>query len=141
MNDVKQVARYIAENYGYDHVIGMKEFESLLGVELPTVGSLQTIQAAQMARMTAIDQVARELLKEHSLMLQNVRAEGYRIVHPQVQVVTAVQESHRKIGKELVKAKRRVVFIRVDELSTAQQREREDALAKLSSIGKMLKGK
>lgn len=139
--DVKQVAAFIAENLAYDEVILMERFDEILGVTLPKSGELSQIQAAQIERMAVIDQVAKELLKSHSLMLKNVRGEGYKLVVPAQQTKVAMAEGQHKIKKELTKAVRRVTCVRTDELDSAQQREREDALAKLKTIHKMVKGK
>lgn len=141
MSNIEVVAAYIAEKYEYEQVIPMREFDALLDVTLPTTGTLKEIQAAQMTRMTVIDRVAVELLKGHNLMLQNVRAEGYKLVDPQTQVKVAVAQSGLKIKKELVKAQRRITHVRTDELSPEKKREQEDALAKLAGIGRMLKEK
>lgn len=137
--DVKDIALQIATEYAYEELIPLVEFDELLGVTLPTAGSLVFIQAKQLERMTVIDQVAKQLLKEHNLMLHNVRGKGYRLVLPSNQTKVAVHESQHKIGKELLKAKRRVACVRVEELSPSQQREREDALAKLAGIHKLIK--
>lgn len=141
MSNIEHIAAHIASSYSYEQVIQMPEFDALLGVTLPQTGTLSQIQKAQMDRMTVIDKVAIELLKVHNLMLQNVRAEGYKLVDPQTQVKVAVAQSGLKIKKELVKAQRRITHVRTDELSPEKKREQEDALAKLAGIGRMLKEK
>lgn len=141
MRKPDEAAQQIAAQFSYETVIDMKLFDAILDVALPKHGSLQEIQKAQMDRMTMIDQTANILLKEHNLMLKNVRAEGYKLVHPESQVQTAMFDSGLKIRKELLKAKRRVTHVRTDELDTNQQKDREDALAKLNTIGKMMKKK
>lgn len=141
MRKPDEAAQQIASQFSYEQVIDMRLFDTILDVALPKQGTLQDIQKAQMERMTMIDQVANSLLKEHNLMLKNVRGEGYKLVHPESQVTTAMFDSGLKIRKELVKAKRRVTHVRTDELDSTQQREREDALAKLNTIGKMMKKK
>lgn len=137
--DIKEIAAYIASNVDYEAVIPLDQLDEMLGVTLPKFGTISEIQSAQLARMAAIEHLSGELLKTHSLMLKNVRGEGYKIVLPGQQVSTAMRDGTAKVVKELRKAARRVVNVRTQELNPQQVAEQEDALNKLAGLRKLIK--
>lgn len=86
-----------------------------------------------------IESVKSELLEQHQILLASVYGEGYRWVPSAEQTNLAVGHFEREALQAYKKAGRRLVHVRVDELTDEQRRENMDAIGRLSLLQGMHK--
>lgn len=86
-----------------------------------------------------IEAVKTELLQRHQILLRSVYGVGYRWVPPHEQTGVAVEEFERDARRAYDKAGRRLLHVRVGELTDAQRQENLDAIGRLSMLQGMHK--
>lgn len=84
-----------------------------------------------------IESFKAELLRDHSVLLQAVRGEGYRWVPPHEQTRIAEDAFQKDAGRAFRSAAYKLKHVRLSELSDDQRRENVDAVTKLASMRSM----
>jgi len=91
-------------------------------MDIPQPKTIDEYRKTELEYLTGLDRIKKELLFEHSLWLENRRAHGYEIVHPDEQV-TAMPDKHiRKARRELNKASAALSIVQ-EELLSAEAKE------------------
>jgi glucokinase len=106
---------------------------------MPTMGdevemTAQDFRSHQFEWLSNIESFKNELLRDHSVLLQSVRGEGFRWVPPQEQTRIAEDAFQKDANRAFRSAGNKLRNIRVFELSDEQRRENVDAVAKMAAM-------
>lgn len=96
-------------------------------------------QKRQLQMMTDMDRLKKIMLVQYKRDLQNVRAQGYRLVPPAEQAEIAEREVHVQIVKVLKNAEERVVNTDLAALNQDEKRRHMDASVRLINLANMAK--
>lgn len=96
--------------------------------------SASAFRARQFEWLAAIEGFKDQLLRDHQVMLQSVRGEGYRWCAPCEQTRLATGEFERDMRKAFRTTAIRLQNVRVNELTSDQRQENVDAIAKLAML-------
>ncbi len=85
-------------------------------------------------KMRDFGQLKTRLLKERNIDLKTMPGTGYRIVPSEDQVLTAMVDTGKSIGKAIEKGLDRVTYVDLEKLSDAGRKDQLEAQARLSSL-------
>jgi hypothetical protein len=129
---------FVEEGYGPGDAVPHSWFYERFGITEPTpdmkYGHAQKVELAYLENMTELKDY---LLREHCIDLKSRHGFGYEVVPPQKQAADAYDRMGRRVRKEFRKAVERVTHVRVAELTTDQQKDRMDTLARIDAIRQM----
>lgn len=109
---------------------------------MPTVEDEHAMTAAEFRKrqfewLQNIESFKAELLRDHSVLLQAVRGEGFRWVPPHEQTRIAEDAFQKDAGRAFRSAAYKLKHVRVSELTDDQRKENVDAVAKLAQMRSM----
>jgi hypothetical protein len=119
-----------AEGFTYGSVIPKSWFDSRLGIPVPQ--TVADVQKCQILYASLMGELRAKLLVNRKMALRTKSGVGQEVVHPNEQTEWAMSEVKNGIARELEKAKDRLCFVNMTELSDEERRENMDAQAKLS---------
>lgn len=129
------LAAFKAADFNPGDVIPMAWFFEHFRVKPPEARkTMAEFQGEQFKFMGEMDRFQAALAEDLSLVLQNVKGEGYRVVPPAEQTEWAMDKVHRDFSKAMSKAHMRLTHLRLSELSDDQRRQNADAQAKLAAL-------
>jgi len=96
--------------------------------------SAAEFRARQFEWLSSIEGFKDQLLRDHQVMLQSVRGEGYRWCAPEEQTRIATVEFERDMRRTFRATAMRLRHVRIEELTGEQRQENADAIAKLSVL-------
>jgi len=145
----KQTAQYITECFKDGDIISHEEIRILIGLQEPTYDDLDQIPNTrrvelikertknyQFAYLQEVEDLKDCLLKDHKILLKNVRGEGYRLMPPHEQTHEAMSTLKKEVGVSIKKANDVLTNVRIEVLDFEHRQEHLDAQAKLSFFGK-----
>jgi hypothetical protein len=133
------VTRLISEQYDYGAVVQMDDLNRMLEVELSEDFDQEQYENMMWTRCSRIEDLKKRLLEEHSIMLQNIRGEGYVLVMPKEQTDVVLDHMDNKLKKHMRRASKRLKHIRFDLLSEKKQQENISARQRVSGVKSMLR--
>jgi hypothetical protein len=131
--------KLISENYGYGDVVKMTDLYRMLEVELSKDFDQEQYENTMWLRCSRIEDLKKRLLEGHSIMLQNIRGEGYVLVMPKEQTDVVLDHMDGKIKKHMRTASKRLKHIRFDLLSEKKQQENISGRQRVAGIKSMLR--
>lgn len=145
----KQVAQYVTECFKDGDIVSHDELRLLIGLEEPTYDDLDQIPIArrveiikektkryQFAYLQEVEDLKDCLLKDHKILLKNVRGEGYRLMPPHEQTHEAMSTLKKEVSVSIRRANDVLTNVRIEVLDLESRQEHLDAQAKLSFFGK-----
>ena len=131
--------KLIVERYNYGEMIGMDDLDEMLEVQIPNECTFEDGEKIKMVKLGRMAELTNRLLEEHSIMLKNIRAEGYVLVMPKEQTAVVLDEMDNKLKKHVNTATKRLKHIRFDLISEKKQQENVSARQRAAGIKSMLR--
>lgn len=133
----RQAIRDFLAEFRYGDLVSHEWLENHFG--MLSLGDSQRMTAEafrerQFAWLAAIEAFKAELLRDHQVLLQSVRGQGYRWAPPAEQTGIATKDFERDAKRAFKSAGQRLRHVRSDELTDEQRREHSDAVAKISIL-------
>jgi hypothetical protein len=91
----------------------------------------------QLRLLSAIESFRDAMLRDHDMMLVNVRGKGYVIATPGEQSGIAMRDMGRDLRKNLRKTGQKLKHTNVEKLSDDEAKRRSDAIGKLAALSSM----
>lgn len=108
-------------------------------LQIPEPKTIAEVTSLQFLLLNRMDAFRDFLLLEHKIVLQNVRGEGYRVVHPREQAELAATEMLKYIRKGLEVGDKIIANVKTEALTDAELRRHTDTQVRLGGIGALLK--
>ena len=90
----KIVDRVSKEGYGV--MLSFEDLFALMDIKTPATATCEEWQKYQFEVLDNIENLKRALLEDYNICLQNVRGQGYQVLHPDDQVTVAVDKALKK---------------------------------------------
>lgn len=145
----KEIARHVTECFQDGDIVSHDDLRLLIGLEEPTYDDLDQVPNArrveiikertksfQFTYLQEVEDLKDCLLKEHKILLKNVRGEGYRLMPPHEQTGEAMSTLKKEVSGSIRKANDVLTNVRIEILDFESRQEHLDAQAKLSFFGK-----
>lgn len=131
------VDSFLLEGFAPGSIVPHEWFYRTFGITPPKLcRSVSEAQSAQLAFLSNIEGLKRELLEEHQIALRSARGVGYEVVPPQEQTEWAEEECKEDLRKALRTSRLRLLNVQLDMLTDEQKKLNTDALARLSFFKK-----
>jgi hypothetical protein len=149
MSDAVELARYPSWRQAVQDFLREFKYGDLVSHEwladhfgMPSVSDEESLTAVEFRRrqfewLQNIESFKAELLRDHSVLLQAVRGEGFRWVPPHEQTRIAEDSFQKDAGRAFRSAAYKLKHVRLSELTDDQRRENVDAVTKLASMRSM----
>ncbi len=132
------VKEFIEANFQPGTVVPHSWFNGRMGLgDMPAVMTMEQHQEYQLRRVQNFHAFRTTLLETHRIKLDSVIGIGYLVVPPQDQAARAMLDMAKDVKRAFRKANDAATYVRTEELTDAQRRERTDTLAKLQMLGGM----
>jgi len=132
-NAVEEIlARFDSEGYGV--MFSEREILTMFDIEKPEVGSYEEFQKFNLDRLTQMDSLVNNLQEEHNLCLQNVRGQGYVLMHPDDQVTKAVEKYRIQARRKINRMVSICTNVNYDALTDEGRRAQNQALGRAAFI-------
>ena len=143
MNEVRKhplttdAAHKISQDYNYGEFIPDEAMLSLIDSQSDpdAVMTAADFQKKRLYEFSAIETIKAKLLEEYNYFLVR-EGRGFIVVEPSDQTKVAMSSLKNSLKSITRKAAKRLVYIDRERLSVDQQRENQEAIAKLSSLRK-----
>lgn len=90
-------------------------------------------------KLSRFENFRNRLVEKYKIHLKNVKGEGYRILPPEEQTVSAVKETFKSISRTVRKGIFYLSNVDTTKLSSEQKKENTDALVRMSGLKGMVK--
>lgn len=131
----KQAVQDFLADFKYGDIVPHEWLVKHFGLPLPDERmSAAAFQSRQFEWLSAIEGFKTTLLHEHQVLLQSVRGEGYRWLHPAEQTAAATREFEKEAARAFRQVGSRLRNVRQHELTDDQRRANVDAMAKISHL-------
>ena len=131
----RQAVQDFLQEFAYGDVVPHAWLAERFNIPTPDEQmSVAAFQARQFEWLAAVESFKQVLLSDHLVLLQSVRGEGYRWVHPAEQTAAATREFEKEAGKAFRTVGQRLRHVRMGELTDDQRRANIDALAKVAAL-------
>ena len=131
---------FIAAGFSIGDVVTHEWFYKAFELEKPNYdtpnGVAEKTRMEYLAGFTILRQV---LLQDHKLDLKSLPGEGYTIIAPGEQTGEAYGDGIKEMRRALRRMARRIVCIKLEELTDNQRRENAEAMAKLAMLRGMVR--
>jgi hypothetical protein len=134
-----QATKTIVENYDYGDMVTLTEMYRMLEVEYSDNATREEDKEIEWKRCSRIQDVKDRLLEEYSIMIKNVRGEGYVLVMPKEQTDVSLDDMDNKLKKHMRIATKRLKHVRFDMLSEKKQQQNVSARQRAAGIKSMLR--
>lgn len=133
----RQAVRDLLNEFKSGDLVPLSWLEDRFG--MPTLRDSQKLTAdqfreRQFAWLGNVEAFKAELLRDHQVLLQSVRGEGYRWCPPGEQTRVAQADLERDMRKSFRMTALRLKNVRIGELTDDQRQQNVDAIAKLSAL-------
>lgn len=105
------------------------------GIEKPVTAEEQ--QAAQLHFLQEFLEFKNALLVEYRIDLRSVFGVGFEVIPPSEQTRHAIETGTKRIGREIGRMARSIIYTNTAALNEAEMKERTDGLAKVSAMQSM----
>ncbi len=131
----KQAVRDFLQEFKYGDIVSHEWLADHFSMVLQSEKlSEAEFRARQFEWLSSIEGFKDQLLRDHQVMLQSVRGEGYRWCTPDEQTRVATREFERDMRRTFRTTATRLRHVRIEELTNEQRQENTDAIAKLSAL-------
>jgi hypothetical protein len=131
----KQAVRDFLQDFKYGDIVSHDWLSDHFGIPQQNVAmSAAEFKARQFEWLASIEGFKDQLLRDHQVLLQSIRGEGYRWCEPGDQTRVATVEFERDMRRNFRTTAVRLKNVRIQELTADQKQENIDAVAKLSAL-------
>ncbi len=131
----KRAADRINSQFVAGDVVSEADFDRALEWTWPDIRSPAAFKKATLQRMRLFVTTRRILLREHKILIDAEGSGGnYLVVKNEERVSTSFDKFARKFYSAASLAQDELTHVKLDEFSASQNRERVEALAKISAI-------
>ena len=122
------------DNEGYGIMFSDEEILLMLELEKPKVGTYDTFQKFNLEKLSQLEGLKKALLEEQNLCLENVKGNGYMLMHPDDQVMKTSQKYYRHARKKMNKMVSILTYCDNDALSQEGKQKQINQLGKAAFI-------
>lgn len=101
---------------------------------------IMAIQEQQFEFMSLFDQLRKDVLKNHSFLLVNIRGQGYRIIHPKDQTQYAYDQLIKDINKSFREANEIMTHVRTNIIDEEQKVKDRTLFSKMGTFKQLFQG-
>lgn len=131
------VQEFLSAGFAPGDIVPHDWFYEQFGIVKPEkCPNFKASQDAQLAYMTHVEGLKRELLEEYQIAIRAAPGKGYEVVPPQAQTAWAEDALKSDLYRALKTSKARLVNIQLDELTDDEKKQNLDAQARLSFFRK-----
>ena len=133
------VARVRKEGYGL--IFSFENLFSMMDIQTPAMATCEVWQKHQFEVLDHIENLKRVLLEDHNICLQNVRGQGYQVLHPDDQVTVAANRLFKKAMTKVRQAVEVITHVDMEALSFDGQQQQMRQLEKAAFLHSVMSKK
>ena len=120
--------------WGYGVAISHEEFDRMAGLHCPADAQRDATNAFNLQRVAVLSEVRDELLREHKMLLINVRTEGYKVIHPSEQTDHALYAGAKDLKRAFTRMDERLTHVNRPMLTPEERARNDIARAKIAAL-------
>lgn len=129
-----QIAKRVSEK-GYELFLSFDELYELMDIKQPSqTQSINQWKMHSFEWLQHIENLKKILLEEYNICLFNVRGEGYRVLHPNEQIMEAVPKRMKKAMQTINKAVLELTHVNQELLSYDAQQNQFRNMERISFV-------
>jgi hypothetical protein len=119
---------------GYGVMLSFENLFTMMDIQTPATATFEEWQKHQFEVLDNIENLKRSLLEDHNICLQNVRGQGYQVLHPDDQVTIAANKLFKKAMTKVRQAVEVITHVDLAALSFDGQQQQMRQLEKASFL-------
>lgn len=133
------VNKFLAMNPQPGTVLTEKWKQENFGIHLPKNATLDDLKEYQFSMLSSFDNFRQTLLEEHQIHLKANKAGSHIMLAPREQAGAALKDFNTDIKRAVVKSKRRIENVAVEQLTNEERKEVTDAQVRVAMAASMFK--
>jgi len=119
---------------GYGIMFSDSDILTMLELEKPNVGTYETYQKFSLGKLSQLESLKKTLLEQSNLCLENVKGDGYMLMHPDDQISKTSQKYYRHARKKINRMVSVLTYVDSEKLSFEGKQKQLDQLGRAAFI-------
>lgn len=130
------VAEFLNKGFNYGDLVSHEWLDYEL--KIPYTETAVEKEQRDFTKLRRIKAFRQEILETHNIVLENVKGEGYKLIHPNDQAAHAVTEALRQAQNGMRYGSKVLKHARLDEMEPENRKRHIDADRKMAALSGML---